>query len=960
MKFITKISCFAILSMLLAFFYTEAQVSFTNSNSQFQGATHSGCSVTVVDVNGDGLDDIVRLDQGHNVYIDYQQPGQQFTHNHIGDFGGGSGWAWGMCVADVDHNGFKDVVAGGYGPAVELLLIDNTGLSGTIVDLPNSDFFVQNINFMDVNNDGWEDLFMCDDNAPSHIFLNDGSGNLNESTTMINLTVHPGTSNSCGFSDPLDAGNYGSVWTDFDNDGDVDLYIAKCRQCVGTPDDSRRWDVLFVNDGSSNYSEDALSYSLRDSGQTWTTNFADIDNDGDLDVIQTDYDVSARLLENDGTGHMTNISAGSGFDISDIYPIESQMEDFDNDGFVDILVTGDHADFFHNNGDHTFTKLLGLFDGNNMKSFASGDLNHDGKIDIYSSYATGYTTPSNVDDVYWLNNTSNGNHFITFNLIGTTSTEGALGARVTLYGPWGKQVREVHAGESYGTCNSTNLHFGLGAATTIDSAVVHWPSGTVTSIISPSADQFITMKEGGCVSPDFTITANGPFILCPGQTLTLTAESLPIGYTYLWSDNSTSQSITVSDGGTYYVTAVSANDVCSVTNAVNVEVSPDQTPVITAAGDLIFCEGGSVTLTCSGASSYLWSNGDTTQSTSVSEPGSYWVTIEGTCQEWTSASVNVSVLASTAPVTTGATITQPGNATVTATGNNISWYDVPTGGVAVATGNSYTMYITATDTFYAEDQVLYADTFYTGQKYHHGSSYSGSGSTNAITFFDVLGPCTLKSAKVYTDFPGNRLVELRDAGGNTIQSTMVNVPVDTNRVTLNFNLTPGSYQLGTNAAQNQILLNTDGPHLERSSQGVDYPYVLNDLVSINNSDQGPFYYYYFYDWEVLPAATVCVSARTPAIVLLTTGVESTISSSQFELFPNPSPGLVTIASDAAMSGKVKMEVADIEGKILLSRTEDGMKSGEQIHLDLSQFPKGIYFLNIESGANTMQHKIVIQ
>ena len=61
-----------------------------------------------------------------------------------------------MCVADVDHNGFKDVVAGGGGPAVKLLLLNSTGTGGTIVALPSSSFFLQNVNFMDVNNDGWE------------------------------------------------------------------------------------------------------------------------------------------------------------------------------------------------------------------------------------------------------------------------------------------------------------------------------------------------------------------------------------------------------------------------------------------------------------------------------------------------------------------------------------------------------------------------------------------------------------------------------------------------------------------------------------------------------------------------------------------------------------------------------------------------------------------------------------
>ena len=134
-----------------------------------------------------------------------------------------------------------------------------------------------------------------------------------------------------------------------------------------------------------------------------------------------DQDVPAKLLENDGTGHMTNITTGSGFDVSDLYPLESVMEDFDNDGYVDIFVTGGYGDpdFFHNNGDHTFTQVNGLFDVNQIESFAIGDLNHDGKIDIYAGYADVYTSPSGIDDVSWLNTTANGNHFITFNLIGT-------------------------------------------------------------------------------------------------------------------------------------------------------------------------------------------------------------------------------------------------------------------------------------------------------------------------------------------------------------------------------------------------------------------------------------------------------------------------------------------------------------------------------------------------------------
>ncbi|MFI5135058.1 MAG: ASPIC/UnbV domain-containing protein, partial [Chitinophagales bacterium] len=787
--------------------------------------------------------------------------------------------------------------------------------------------------------------------AESHIWLNDGTGNFTTST-IINFDV----------TNTDDSGNYGSVWSDFDGDGDVDLYIAKCRQFVGDPSDGRRIDVLMVNDGSNNFTSEAADFGLADSGQTWTCNFADIDDDGDLDAIETDYDIPAKLLENDGTGHMTNIASGSGFDISDIYPIESVMEDFDNDGYVDILVTGSHADLFHNNGDHTFTKLTNVFNSNGMESFAIGDLNHDGKIDIYSSYASIYTSPTSIDDVYWMNTTNNGNHFITFNLIGSASSEGAYGARVTLYGSWGKQVREVHAGESYGTCNSTNLHFGLGTATTIDSAVIHWPSGTNQNIMNPSADQFVTVKEDSCVSPEVFVSASGPLVICAGETITLTGSDLPSGYSYKWSNDSTTQSISVSSTGSYYLTAVSGNDACSVTTpAVTILQTPDETPTITEQGDLTFCAGGSVLLTSSPASSYLWTNGDTTQSTYATESGAYTVTIQGTCQQWTSAPINVNVWAAPAPATTDAYTNVPANVTLSASGNHIYWYDVATGGTPIDSGATFTTYANSTETFYAEDHLMYQDdSLPTGQKYHSGSNaYSGS-TTNAWIIFDVYEASILKSVKVYTDSPGDRLIELRDASGNVIQNLMVNIPADSGRIALNFYLPPGNgYELGTNTAQNDVLLGYDSPRLERSSTGVNYPYTAYNLLSLINSPFGTDYYYYFYDWEVQKVPTICISPRSPATVYLTTGIQSNNFSNSLEVFPNPTDGIITLKSNIPTNEKVNIRLLDVSGKVLLNEDLNNFGKDEELQLDLRKFSKGIYFLDIINGMSTDRRKVVI-
>jgi hypothetical protein len=161
MKFFTVLFS-ALLVSFCAVWNANAQVSFTNNNSQLTNDTHSGCSVTIVDVDGDGLDDIVRLDDGRSVYIAYQRPGQPFEEFYLGDFNSASGWAWAMCVADVDHNGLKDVLAGGYGPAVKVMTLASKSTTNAIVSLPNSSFFLQNANFADINNDGWADIFACE------------------------------------------------------------------------------------------------------------------------------------------------------------------------------------------------------------------------------------------------------------------------------------------------------------------------------------------------------------------------------------------------------------------------------------------------------------------------------------------------------------------------------------------------------------------------------------------------------------------------------------------------------------------------------------------------------------------------------------------------------------------------------------------------------------------------------
>ena len=111
-------------------------------------------------------------------------------------------------------------------------------------------------------------------------------------------------------------------------------------------------------------------------------------------------------------------------------------------------------------------------------------------------------------------------------------------------------IREVRSGESYGIGHSFTQHFGLGDATEIDALIVKWPSGTTDAYNDITINQFVTLLEGNCISPDATVIVEGPTTICPGESVELTA---PDGFEYQWSNGATSQSITVGDQGNYSV-----------------------------------------------------------------------------------------------------------------------------------------------------------------------------------------------------------------------------------------------------------------------------------------------------------------------------------------------------------------------------------------------------------------------
>lgn len=433
-------------------------ITFTASVIPGLGGTYG---LATTDMNGDFLDDLVTVNSS-SVQIGYQQAGGTFNVVTIPTSATTYQPSWSMAIGDIDKNGFNDMLYGS-GSGVTFMKANATGTAYTEVSGPQY-VFCQRTNFVDINNDGNLDAFSCHDVNPNVYYINDGSGN---------LQFYQG-----GLGDHPEGGNYGSVWTDYDNDGDQDLFIAKCRGGSGTAkiDELHRNDS---NNGNVVFTDVSVASGMADPMQAWSSAWNDYDNDGWMDALvgasSTD-DGSHKLRKNNGDGTFSDVTAGSGWDINTSLNIEHISYDFDNDGFADVFGGGNKIMF--NNGDMTFSSAPYTFTNGSV-----GDLNNDGFLDI-----------RNGNTVYFSD--GNDNNWIKIHLQGIESNYNAIGARVEIYGDWGKQIRDVRSGDGFRYMNTLNVHFGIGQATEIDSIYIKWPSGHIDHIVNPTINTPITVVEG--------------------------------------------------------------------------------------------------------------------------------------------------------------------------------------------------------------------------------------------------------------------------------------------------------------------------------------------------------------------------------------------------------------------------------------------------------------------------------
>ncbi len=364
----------------------------------------------------------------------------------------------------------------------------------------------------DFDGDGDLDLYVANESRvefdssggdfPSQLFRNNGDG------TFTDIARTAGVTND-RYAKGVTAGDY-------DNDGDLDIYVS-----------NRGANRLYQNDGRGHFVDAAASAQVGEpSQQSFATWFFDYDNDGWLDLFVAAYQstnadvaagyfglphsgVSPCLYRNLGNGSFEEMAERLGLD-RPLLPMGANFGDIDNDGYLDIYLTTGRPDFaalmpnvmFRNDEarrfqDVTFEGGFGHLQKGHGVAFA--DIDHDGDQDIYHQLG-GFYPGDKFHNALFLNPGSE-NHFITIRLVGTTCNRQAVGARIRILTQTPTGPREFHraAGivSSFGG-STTRQEIGLGAATTIERIEILWPGSEEArqALTDVPLDCFVEVTQG--------------------------------------------------------------------------------------------------------------------------------------------------------------------------------------------------------------------------------------------------------------------------------------------------------------------------------------------------------------------------------------------------------------------------------------------------------------------------------
>ena len=484
-----------------------------------------GAGVVVLDFNDDSLDDVL--------VVNGDGPNALYRNNGDGTFTDVAQAAGlddplvpghGGCAADYDNDGDRDLYLTNYGPD---RLFRNDG-SGTFADdaeragLPHS---AENPRSMgcawgDYDSDGLVDLLvvryhyrplpaepvfspLLDERAAPRagrlgLYHNNGDGTFSSVTGWLNRGSDPPAGDQDLVAN-LEGAGFQPGWVDFDNDGDLDLYVVNDHGTLIHPN------VLWRNDGPLPSGDWGFTDISARSGSDAAMDgmglaVGDYNLDGFLDLYMTNIG-DGVLLRNNGDGlSFSPAAAEAGVGIGTVGGEErvtwgSVFFDYDADGDEDLYVVSGFGEqrnvLLRNEGGTGFTDASatsGADDPTPGRGVAYLDFNGDGCLDLFvGNYGQRATLLKNTCRM--------GNNWLIVSPRGTVSNRDGIGARITVHAGGAQQIREVSAGSSQMGQSMLSAHFGLGQAAVAESVTVRWPSGKVQTLIEVPANQRLTVIE---------------------------------------------------------------------------------------------------------------------------------------------------------------------------------------------------------------------------------------------------------------------------------------------------------------------------------------------------------------------------------------------------------------------------------------------------------------------------------
>ena len=400
---------------------------------------------------------------------------------------GASKISLGVGVADVDNDGAQDIYICNLAAPNKLFLNNGKGYFRDVSNKPgraSGGFERSNAAiFGDVNNDGFLDLFVTNEESSNRLYLNDGTGHFTDVTEAAGLKTV--------------AGGMGASFADIDGDGRLDLCVAnwsmpnRLYRNVSTQKDGVRFVDVTEQSGIGG----------EPYGKSNAVLFADFNNDGFLDLFITKRGRPNRLYINDGAGRFTDRTAEM-IGLDSMLSYGASAADFDNDGYLDLFVANvGESILYHNLEGRKFVPATDQF-GARLRGYctgtATGDIDNDGDIDLYTGVFINGSSTLFV-------NTLNNRDYLMIDVEGTKSNRDAIGAKVCLYpnGFAGRNesllgYREINGGNGYGSRSSRQVHFGVHEGQRYD-VVVFFPASGIKKVLSNVAagQRFSVREEDG-------------------------------------------------------------------------------------------------------------------------------------------------------------------------------------------------------------------------------------------------------------------------------------------------------------------------------------------------------------------------------------------------------------------------------------------------------------------------------